>query len=558
MEDLAAKPEMSGTKFTAMALLIAGVIFAGVAPTLAWLEFSGGSENLVVGTVLEMRRGGPWLVPTLNEAPRISKPPLAAWISAGLVSPKTVAALSDMSQRDAAYRELSWQIRWPALAFACFALVAAAWLGRVLVSTNAGLVTAAMMGSTILFQRFGRSMTTDVQLMLWVTIANGFFAKAVLDNRRWLGCIMGGIALGLAFMSKGPVAIAQTFGPVAVLLIWRWWKKRTDVPRLGWMPIIVAASIALAISLPWPLEVLHRMPGKLSFWYNEMTHAGTVDTYRPDPPWVYFTLVPQLMPWAGFFVLGFVLLWRENSDRGVLTISFVLVPILIMACFAEKNDRYLLPMLSPAAVVCAFGFVSRGKEVDGARRFVINLTWIFLAVITIGLAIGGVFGKRLDGGRWWSPALGASVAVGCAFAIAAAWWCERRGFKVLLPGAVAMMIAAQSLFMYGYAKSERGLSDGRPISDAVCKALPADAKIWAYTVEKRFSRVPIDTLIYLNRTAKPATTPTTLPSGPRAMLVHFRGDQKLPEGMENWRLLGSANKNYGTWRVYAPPEEAAH
>src|SRR4051794_5379396 len=104
--------DSSAKRLTLKALLIAIVVFIGVAPTLSWLEFSSGSENLIVGTILEMRRGGPWLVPNLNGQPRTSKPPMVNWISATIVRPETVKALSDHSNRDAAYRELSWEIRW--------------------------------------------------------------------------------------------------------------------------------------------------------------------------------------------------------------------------------------------------------------------------------------------------------------------------------------------------------------------------------------------------------------------------------------------------------------
>jgi len=44
---------------------IALAFFVAVAPTLPWQEFSSGPENLVVATAMEMRRGGPWLVPPL-------------------------------------------------------------------------------------------------------------------------------------------------------------------------------------------------------------------------------------------------------------------------------------------------------------------------------------------------------------------------------------------------------------------------------------------------------------------------------------------------------------
>ena len=41
--------------------------FVAAAPTLSWLDFSNGSENLNVATSLEMRRTGHWLLPTLQE-----------------------------------------------------------------------------------------------------------------------------------------------------------------------------------------------------------------------------------------------------------------------------------------------------------------------------------------------------------------------------------------------------------------------------------------------------------------------------------------------------------
>ena len=87
MLELDAATQMGGRKFTAIAFVIAAGDLRWRAADSPWLEFSSGSENLVVGTVLEMRRGGPWFVPRLNGMPRTSKPPLVAWISASLVTP---------------------------------------------------------------------------------------------------------------------------------------------------------------------------------------------------------------------------------------------------------------------------------------------------------------------------------------------------------------------------------------------------------------------------------------------------------------------------------------
>src|SRR5687767_10938072 len=96
----------------AIALLVAGVVvacFALIAPTLTWLEFSSGSENLNVATAMEILREDRWLLPTLDGEPRVAKPPLTAWITAAAIDAQTFQAMSsrDADIRARAERELA-------------------------------------------------------------------------------------------------------------------------------------------------------------------------------------------------------------------------------------------------------------------------------------------------------------------------------------------------------------------------------------------------------------------------------------------------------------------
>src|SRR5262245_60369093 len=102
------RADASATSVFALILLI-GAFIAAVAPTLPWLEFCNTMENLNVATVLEIRRGGPWLVPTLEGRTRIEKPPLTAWVTALPVRPSTLAHLDDVddASRAAAYERLA-------------------------------------------------------------------------------------------------------------------------------------------------------------------------------------------------------------------------------------------------------------------------------------------------------------------------------------------------------------------------------------------------------------------------------------------------------------------
>ena len=113
MPDLSDEKE-SIRKYLLLAILSAGMVFASIFATLRWTEFTGGNENLVVQTAIEMRRGGPWLVPQMMGEPRIAKPPLVAWITAICMKQSTLDQLSsaDPAVREQAYNDLSLQVRW--------------------------------------------------------------------------------------------------------------------------------------------------------------------------------------------------------------------------------------------------------------------------------------------------------------------------------------------------------------------------------------------------------------------------------------------------------------
>ena len=552
-----APPVLSATRFSLFCALIAAIVFVTVAPTLRWLEFSSGSENLVVESVLEMHRGGPLLIPTLDGVPRTQKPPLPAWISAALVPSSTVAALSDVKLRDGAYRDLAWEVRWPSMVFSCLALLACGWIGRILFSDGIGLAAVAVMGSSAIFLRFSRSVTTDVHLMLWVTIANLFFAMAIFQRRRWLGCLIGGVAVGLALMSKGPVAIAQTVIPVIAFFLWRAWVRRPTGFEIVWGPILAASAISLIIAIPWPVYAMIHLPHQLRLWLSEIAQGGNSD-YKPDPPWAYFSFIPLLLPWAAFFFVGLIVLAQQKTEQGLFVILLILAPIVVMSFFTEKNERYLLPMTVPAAIVCAAGIFIRDRQTEKLRDIATAFTWGYLLVVAIGFPIAGALGvltmRDIHGSPWWSPTTGLLWAIGLGGCVVVAWRLDSSGRYNIIPASLVVMLVINVLFVHGYARTDRGLSDGRALADSIVAALPPHAPVWAFHEDGRFSRMPTDVTIYLDRIVWPTLDASTLEASvPQAVLVHCHPNQPMPPSLAGWRVIGSISKNEGIWRVCLPP-----
>ncbi len=533
--------------------LLTTLFFAAVAPTLTWLEFSGGSENLVVGTVLEMRRGGAWLIPTLKGEPRTTKPPLTTWLTATAVTPDTIRALSDPQRRDRAYRKLAWQTRWPALASSCLLIVATAFLGRVIAGDRAGLLAAAIAGSSLMWLVFGRSNSTDVQLALWVTVTNVCFAYALFTPRRWIACIAGGIALGLALMSKGPVALVQTVVPLAVFATWqRSWTARQQRPPIA--PFITAALIALIIALPWPLYVLSHNRGQLFNWWREVFRTSDEGLGR-DPAWVYFSLIPLLVPWSGLLILGIVSAIWERTQRSVLALALIIVPILIMGLFKDKAERYLLPMLAPAAVLCGEALLrQRDDRYERAKSVALAFTWSSLAALAIGLPLAGLlYEKTVSMQSWWNWPLALAFTAGAGLILIVAWTQRRRGIAMMVVTAIVIMLAVQALFMHGYASSANGRSELKPLADAIVAAAPPDAEIWDYQPSNWWSRVPNDLGIYLNRTIRPIEALPSVSARFRSqvILIYVPDDAALPETFQDAKLIGQARRNKGEWRAYS-------
>ena len=230
-----------------------------ILPFLRIIEFSNGGENAVVASVQEIHRGGPWLVPTLHEESRTKKPPLATWMSALAARPATTAQLShpDPVTRDKAFHDFALQVRWPGLLAMGGVIVMTYALGSLLGGRTLGVLAAVVCGTTLFWLQHARLAITDAHLSFWVSVANYLFALGVLSRHWWPALAGGGAALGLAMMSKGPVALVQSVLPVLAFFAWRRWRQPAEGaagaageagrPRARWLVPLVVGVLAFAL-----------------------------------------------------------------------------------------------------------------------------------------------------------------------------------------------------------------------------------------------------------------------------------------------------------------------
>ncbi len=148
-----------------------------------------------------MAQSGDWITPRLNGIKYFEKPPLQYWATAGAYK---------------AFGEHQWTARiWPALTGFCGVLLMFV-VGAHVFGRAAGLYTAMVLASSLLYAALGHILTLDMGLSFFLTVA---FAGIVLGldpradaatNRLWIN--IAAIGCALAVLSKGLIGIVTARG----------------------------------------------------------------------------------------------------------------------------------------------------------------------------------------------------------------------------------------------------------------------------------------------------------------------------------------------------------
>src|SRR5262249_1355817 len=112
-----------------------------------------------------------------------------------------------------------------------------------------------------------------------------------------------------------------------------------------------------------------------------------------------------------------------------------------------------------------------------------------------------------------------------------------------------IILAAQALFIAGYAQSAQGLAQYRPISDMIWKIDP-DAQV--YNAHPRGKRPPPEIALYLNRVIEWTNEPLEIKQGgvTKFQLIPQNKGEPDPSFPSPWQVLdqrGPANDRWWTF-----------
>lgn len=345
--------------FLALLLVLAvatGLLMYGLGQT----ALSDRDEGEYAASVAAMRASGDYLVPTLNGRNYLEKPILTFWAMAAsfkLLGPGETAA------------------RLPSALSGFLLLMALGLLvWRVSGQPGLGALAVACLGFSPLFVLVGRACLTDMLLSLWTTLALlCFFMATETEAPRDRGWYLAAwVALGLGFLTKGPVAPAVVLPTALIYVIW----QRRLGHTLKRAQILWGLLIFLLINLPWYGLIWYRLGDE--FWqaffvsqnlrrFTEalLGHGGGLVYYLPVILLGAYPFAGAALPELGRSLFQNPRAQRQSDPLARLHLFSGLALVLVFLVFslaATKQINYLLPALPFLAILagCSLDRLARG------------------------------------------------------------------------------------------------------------------------------------------------------------------------------------------------------
>lgn len=348
--------------FLSVAILAAAAVFL---PFLGAATIIDSSEGYYSEGAREMFESGDFVTPHLNYKPWFEKPILTFWLIAGSY------ALIGVNE---------FAARLPG-ALCGVLLVAFVYIfSRRLAGSRAAFLSALVLLSTPLFAVVGRLSLTDMPFTFCLSVALGSLLCAV-EGAPSCYLVLAYLALGLALLAKGPLALVLT---ALVLVPYLFWRSRNagefllSVRRLK--PLLGAALVGL-VAAPWYIAVSMATKGEFAreFLINQnLGRAAGQTVHRNLAPWYYLPFVlGGGAPWSLLLLPGIAWLcnrvFRRGATAGRLRLlqysTIWLAGIFVFfSVVPTKLSTYILPILPALAVIvgCQLDVFFKAREV---RRY---------------------------------------------------------------------------------------------------------------------------------------------------------------------------------------------
>ena len=449
-----------------MVILLCAVLWFGI---LGQRDLFDPDEGRYAGIPAAMVDTGDWLTPRLNDFKYFEKPVLQYW--------GTAVAFRLFGKSNTSARLFTAVLGFSAALFSM--LVAFRLYGG-----QAAVYTFLLSISYLMVVAFGHYLTLDMALSALVVMGIGSLVIAHSSRgneshtRNWM--LAGWLALALATLTKGLVAIVL---PAATVVVYSLWQRDWGLWRQ--LQIFKGLLLFLVVTAPWFIMVSIANPEFPEFFFiHEHFDRYTSEVHSREGPIYYF--IPVLMlgvsPWLITSLRALVspdFTWSPDQpgqfDPERFMWTFVVVTFCFFSLGQSKLPGYILPVLPIIAVLSGRQIVYRG-QVSRDRWVMLFLGLLFfLGAFSIELLAS----KHYPAEQWaaYRPWI---IGSGLLFLLSFALISTKKIARLPAFAAVAVLSLAAGLSIVSGANSLAESRSSKVISDIITETLPAGTPVYAF------------------------------------------------------------------------------
>ena len=389
------------------------VLACGLALFLWRLGSSGLVDEtppLFAASARAMAETGDWLTPRVNGLPRYDKPPLVYWLM----------GLGYLLPGQSLWNPLgSWAASLPSALSSVGVMLALAatllrWPQPLPAAAPKGVASSTRSALTAFSAALAFALSPLVLIWSRVAVSDSLFTgtlalSLLLFWRRyaepetqpwWPGWLL----LGLAVLTKGPVALVLVG---LTLALFAWWQGQTRLLIRLWRPW-PGLLISAAVALPWygaELLVEGEPFWQSFFGYHNLQRFTSVVNHHLQPWWFFVPmLVVASLPFTPLLLLGLAQALARgrrqpaSASLGPFAACWLLVVFGFFTLAATKLPSYWLPATPAAGVLIAVAaqdlLAWRNPTHPGASLWRGRLVWLATLALTAVLCLGLVGSVR--------------------------------------------------------------------------------------------------------------------------------------------------------------------
>ncbi|MFZ4573219.1 MAG: ArnT family glycosyltransferase [Phycisphaerales bacterium] len=335
-----------------------------------------------------------WIVPRVQERPRLQKPPLIYWLqasSAALCSGRVLG-------REFAGPDAVWMYRLPSLLAAIGTVVMTCRLARRFYAPPAAILAGALLACSPVVFWEARQGRADMVMLFFTTVAVHALWRCLEAPDRtkpallgWCGMLWGAVALGV--LTKGPVTLLVV--GLAVLVFGALGEGRGVARRIRLVPGLLLSLVPVAVWVGLLTREIDLGEYLAGVWRETGGRAGTAMEGHWGPAG-YHTLVVFVGMFPACMLVGPAVVraarrglrtegrgWMmvrnlRRHHRGAAFLLAVIVPSWVVFEFTgTKLPHYTLPLYPALAVLSARMVFAAPREARLTRPVLRALLVVF-------------------------------------------------------------------------------------------------------------------------------------------------------------------------------------